>query len=110
MALASASTNEGVLGPKDNNNESSTSMTAEFLPARVWATPGSLSRPSTPPTDCRPLLITRITSGFNSAKLSAVKVLNGRSSVCAPTSIAPIAASNESAPDAHQLHGLPHAL
>ena len=40
-----------------------------------------------------------MTSGLRAAKLSAVKVLYGRAKLCAPTSTAPIALSNESAPD-----------
>ena len=86
-------------GPNESSSESSTSIIAWFLPAFVCATPGSLSKPDTPPTDSNPFVITRIRSGFSVAKLSAVIVLKGRGSEAAPTSIAPIAEIKESAPD-----------
>ena len=74
-------------------------MIACFFPASVCATPGNLSRPEIPPTDSNPFVITIMTSGLSIARLSAVKVLKGRGKAAAPTSRAPIAEINESAPE-----------
>ena len=76
-------------GPKDKRSESSTERNLFDFPEFVSFTPGIFIRPFSPPTDFKPFVISRMTSGFDFISASLVNGLNGLGKVDAPTSIPP---------------------